>query len=181
VNPLSLVPTAWLWPAAGVLGLAMASAIGVQTLRVHSAQAELAKAQSARDKQTADREKVARDAERQARVEERRLAAANLESVNEAERLAARMRDHAAAAAAAGGGMLERARALAARCDRRPEAATTAAASAPATGAGDLFADVLGRMDAHGRQLAAAADQARIAGSACERAYMSLTPSTTDP
>jgi hypothetical protein len=169
VNPLSLVPTAWLWPAAGVLGLAMAGAIGVQTWRVHSAQAELAKVQQAWDKETADREKVARDAERNARAAERRLAADHLENINEAERLAARMRDNAAAAAVSGAGLRERARAVAARCDRGPEAAAAAGASAPAAGAGDLLADVLGRLDSAGRQLALEADKRRVAGLTCER------------
>jgi hypothetical protein len=169
VNPLALVPTAWLWPAAGVLGLAMASAIGVQTWRVHSAQAELAKVQQARDKDTAEREKAARDAERTARATERRLAADHLENINEAERLAARMRDNAAAAAVSGAGLRERARAVAARCDRGPEAAAAADTGTPATGAGVLLADVLGSMESAGRQLALEADKRRVAGLTCER------------
>jgi hypothetical protein len=165
---LRLVPTAWLWGAAGVLGLAMAGAIGVQTVRVYAAQAEIAKVQSAWDKQTAEREEAARTAERNARVEERRLAADNLENVNEAERLAARLRD-IAAAAAVGDRVRDFTRTAAARCDRTHEAATAAGAGAPAASAGDLLSDLSRGLYEAGRELAVEAETRRIAGLTCER------------
>jgi hypothetical protein len=142
---------------------------GYGHIRANTLQGRIDRDAAAHAAQTADRERVAREAERKARDAEQRMAADNLENVNEAERLAARMHDHAAAAAVAGAGLLERARALAARCDRRPEAAAAAGASAPAAGAGDLLADVLGRLESAGRKLALEADKRRAAGLTCER------------
>jgi hypothetical protein len=52
---------------------------------------------------------------------------------------------------------------------------TTAGGGAPATGPGLVLADVLGWADSPLRDLAAALDQSRIAGQACERAYDGLT------
>jgi hypothetical protein len=64
----------------------------------------------------------------------------------------------------------ERARAVATTCSNPAAAGTSAAAKA----AGDLLADVLGRIDEAAGDIAAHADRAVIAGTACERAYDSL-------
>ena len=73
--------------------------------------------------------------------------------------VADRLRSHAAALAAS-----------AAACN--PAAATVgAAASAP----GSVLADMLGRVEARGRELAAEADRRGIAGSECEQRYEALT------
>jgi hypothetical protein len=105
-----------------------------------------------------------------ARAEERRLALAHREIANEAERLARLSRDAAVRSAAAGDGLRERAAAVAARCDS-PAAARGASAPDP----GLLLADVLGRLEAAGRELAAESDRRGIAGSTCERAADALT------
>lgn len=58
---------------------------------------------------------------------------------------------------------------------RGPRLAPPASGSAPAADPLDVLADVLGRADDRAQALAAYADQARIAGLACERSYDSLT------
>lgn len=58
---------------------------------------------------------------------------------------------------------------------RGPQPATAASGSAPATDSLGMLADVLGRADDRAQKLAAYADQARIAGLACERSYDALT------
>ena len=59
--------------------------------------------------------------------------------------------------------------------NRGPANPPAAAGSAPAADPLGVLADVLGRADDRAQSLAAYADQARIAGLACERAYDSLT------
>lgn len=56
---------------------------------------------------------------------------------------------------------------------------TVASGSTPATGAGLVLPDLFGRVDARLRELAAAYDQARIAGLTCERSYGALTNSAS--
>lgn len=176
LNPLSLIPTAWLWPFAGAVGLAMAGAIGVQTLRVSSAQAELAKVQQAWDKERADRTQAALTATAASRAEDQRRTAAQLEITNENERLAARIRDAAMRSAVAGVGLRQRAAPLAAACDRAAGDPAPAGERTPAPGAGTVLANVLGRTIEAARQLAAEADKRGPAGSSCEHRYDSLTP-----
>jgi hypothetical protein len=67
------------------------------------------------------------------------------------------------------------ARATASRCG--PGAGNPAAPSggASAAGAGDLLADVLGRLGEAGAELATEADRRGIAGAACERIYDGMT------
>jgi hypothetical protein len=86
------------------------------------------------------------------------------------------LRRNAAAAVdarVAGDGLRHRAAAVAARC-----AATAEAAAAPGSQAttepGAVLSDVLGRLEAAGRHLAAVADARGAAGAACERAYDAL-------
>lgn len=64
---------------------------------------------------------------------------------------------------------------VAALLARDPPGPTVAEGSAPAADPGNLLADVLAISDDRSGQLAQYADQARIAGEACERAYDALT------
>lgn len=57
----------------------------------------------------------------------------------------------------------------------RPASAPVAGGGAPAADPLGVLADVLGRADDRAQSLAAYADQARIAGLACERSYDALT------
>lgn len=97
------------------------------------------------------------------------------EIARDAETQARRHAQAAAASAIAGNGLRDRAAqfATAARCPA-PEAATPAGASASAPGPAAVLADVLGRLEAAGRELAAVADARGAAGAACQRAYEAL-------
>ena len=106
-------------------------------------------------------------------VETSRRLAAQQEAADAAELQARRARADSAAAAGAADRLREHAARLAASaaaCD--PAAAAVGpAASAP----GSVLADMLGRLEAHGRELAAEADRRGIAGSECAQRYDALT------
>lgn len=75
---------------------------------------------------------------------------------------------------AARGRLQQRVAELAASCSAPDPAAATGGTSAPS--AGDLLADMLGRVAAAAGELGSYADRARVAGQTCERAYDGLTP-----
>jgi hypothetical protein len=106
-------------------------------------------------------------------AETQRRIAAQQEIADAAERKARRARDDAAAAGAAADRLRQYAAELAASaaaCNSAP-AAFGEAASAPAV----VLADMLGRLEARGRDLAAEADRRGIAGSECAGRYDALT------
>ena len=167
--------------AAGVL----LSLVGGQTWRLHSEQAKSAKAELATqqvltkwNKQVAEGVRVAFVASEAARVEEARREAARKENVDEAQRMVARSRADRVAADGAHERLLDWAATAGRAADRGQGGRdpVPAQGSPPASGAGLLLADVLGRADARAGVLAAYADEARTAGLACERAYDALTP-----
>ncbi len=124
----------------------------------------------------------ARQASENFRAEETRRIAEHQEIVDAAITAQARALRDAAAARVAAGGLRDAARAAAARtcaATGNPAAATGGQASAPA----DLvLADVLSSAADRAVELAAAADVAHAAGSACERAYGALTgPAGVNP
>ncbi len=112
-------------------------------------------------------------AEIQARVEAEaefsRRIQAQQETANEAMQTLRRARLDAAAAGHAADSLREHIAALA------RQSATPAASSASGASPASLLADMLGRVEASGRELAAEADRARAAGLACERAYDALS------
>lgn len=166
---LKLVPS-WAWWAAALLAVVL-----VQELRVQLAQQQAASAGAELADyrlQVAERD---RRAEAAARQEERRRQ-------TEVERITGEANDQA-----------EQARADAADADQRADSlqqqvarllasrgATCSAIAAqggpPARDAAVLLADVLGRVEQAGRELAAEADRRGIAGRACERYADSLRP-----
>lgn len=162
---LRLVP-AWGWWV-----LALVIVAGGQQFRVWSAQAV---AQGAQTELAAYRLEVAeRDlrAEAVARAEERRRQKAADESRRQAlEQIEQAQADAAAADATAGG--------LRAEADRlKRKLANCAGAvpgSAPGRDAGSVLADLLAEVEREGRAMAAEAQRRGIAGSKCERDYMSL-------
>ena len=105
-----------------------------------------------------------------ATAREEALHAALVDQANAARQALAKAdaaRRDARAAGAAADGLRKRAADLAARC--------SAESNDAAGGAGDLLADMLSRMEAHGRELAEYADAARIAGQQCD-AVSGATP-----
>lgn len=109
----------------------------------------------------------------QALIETTRRLSAQQEAADAAERQARRARADSAAAAGAADRLRDHAARLAASaaaCD--PAAAAIGpAASAPAV----VLADMLGFLEARGRELAAEADRRGIAGSECASRYDALT------
>ncbi len=160
-----------------LLGAVLAALLlaGVQTWRLHSAQAAMAEHKS---QVQADRARAA-EAARQTEANYRALEAAwirkHQEVALEAEQNARKIAGAAAAGAVAGDGLRHRAASLAATCPTTADA-PAADSGPPAPSPGVLLADVLGRLEAAGRELAAVADARGVAGQACERAYGALRP-----
>lgn len=158
----------------GGLVLAGAAAVGTQTWRLHSAEAEFAEARAAWSAAEADLSRRALEAEHREREKEQAWSK-RFEEIDRGttEKLAA-----ASAAASAADlsarSVRDRAQALAARGRRACSNPAAPGFSASAPDALDVFADVLGRADARAGVLAATADRARIAGLACEAAYDEL-------
>lgn len=113
---------------------------------------------------------AAADAQYAARQEEQR----RIEAIYEVQTNARQEIEQANAAAAAARATANRLRAEVARISQ--SARDTAVASGGKAGADalDLLADLFSRVDATAGELASAADDARIRGLACERAYQSL-------
>jgi hypothetical protein len=165
---MTLLPTHYRW----LIGLAAiaAAVLAFNTWRAHLV-AEADQAGYAR----ALAEYTAQDlqAVNAARAEEHRRAQALQGVIDATESTLARARaDHAAAVAA---GQRLRAQLDAARCGTGRGAA--ASGTSPSTQpAADLYAGVQRRLDEAADGIARHADESRIAGLACERAYSSLTP-----
>ena len=101
-------------------------------------------------------------------IEQTRRLTAQEEAALHAAEQSRRARLDAAAAGRAADSLRGHVATLAQQC------AATPAGSASGAGAGDVLADMLGRLEAAGRELAAEADRARAAGAACERSYDAL-------
>jgi hypothetical protein len=168
-------PLGW-WAA-----LALAGLVGVQTLRVDHALRDMAEMKAAWSTDRQHAADLARKAEADARAEEQRRAAAQKEITDEYERRIQASRADAAVADAAAGRLQQRVAALVAAARQAASHPGVVVPSAPADDPTGMFADVLGRCVARVRVLAAVADERGAAGTACEREYDALTPSTTTP
>ncbi len=141
-------------------------AAGVQTLR-------LAREQAAHAETRRDYAEAAQAAVEQVRAEEHRRHRALQEAIEHAEKDAQKARADASRARAAGDRLRDAARSVAtAACPDHPAAAEP---GAPADTAAELLAFVLERVDERAGELARVADEARVAGLACEAAYDALT------
>lgn len=163
--------------------VAIACAVGAlaQTVRLSTTQVDLANAktklateQRGREADRAAAAGAAASAIAAYRAEEQRRAAALQETVDVAQTDAALARKDARSAAGAAERLRQHVAALAASCRGGPSDTATASSGAPAAGAGLVLAQLFQRADDRAGELAQYADQARIAGAACERAYEAL-------
>jgi hypothetical protein len=143
--------------------IAVITLAGIQSLRLSAEREGHANTKRAHAEAVAKAIAEAREEERRRTVKVQEAADAALAA------LARAHRDRTAAVSAARR-LQQHADSLAAAC-RAPAAASGEASPAP----GDLLADMLRRIDDAAGAIAAHADEARIAGAACERAYDSLT------
>lgn len=168
-----------------ISGLAAAAVVGfavVQTVRLAEERAAHAatRAEHARAAvRAADNATAASEA---AREEEARDRAAMQGIIDATTSDLVRARADAAAAGDAGRRLREQiARTAAAAC-RAPAGGAAAAAGGPAAGsAADLLADVRRRLDEAADGIARHADTGRVAGLACERAYLEVCEVRPEP
>lgn len=160
----------WLWATllAGLMGISGKLALDLSAARLQAAQAVQA--------HDADRARWAAEAlaaSERNRALEARWTTAQEEIVRAANVQNTRIQLAQAAASAAGDGLRIRAATAASGCRASPT--SDAAASGPAAAdAGTVLADVLGRLEAAGRELAEVADARGMAGAACQQAYGAL-------
>ena len=162
---LKLVPS-WAWWV-----LALVGALLLQELRVQVAQ-----------QQTAGSAAELADYRLQIAERDRRAAMAVLaenqrrqKAADESRREALEQIEQAQADAAAAGATADGLRGEADRLKRKlASCAGTVAGSAPGRDAGSVLADLLAEVEREGRAMAAEAQRRGIAGSKCERDYMSL-------
>ena len=174
----------------GVIAALIALA-GVQTWRLHQAQLQAADLRTA---QQTDRRQAA-EALAAAHAESRRIEAnhraieqawirKHQEIAREAEDQARRTAAAADGARIAGNGLRHRAAQLAAGSPATcpaPGDTPAASGSPPAKHPATVLADVLGRLEEAGRQLAEVADARGRTGAACERAYEALLAGSVLP
>lgn len=162
------------YAAAGLLALLLAFGL-LQSARLQRAETAIQAERAGRAEDKAAAAMAAASAVTAARAEEQRRSAAIQEVADAAKTDAARARADARAADGRHDRLRDYAAALAAGCGAAAGDPAAAAGSAPAAGAGLVLADLFERADDRAGQLARYADQARIAGQACERAYDALT------
>lgn len=162
------------YAAAGLLVLLL-GLLAVQTGRLQQAQTAIQAERAGRAEDKAAAAMAAASAVMAARAEEQRRHAALQETVDVAKNDAARARADARAADGRHDRLRDYAATLAAGCGAAAGDPAAAVGSAPAAGPGLVLAELFRRADERAGQLAEYADQARIAGQACERAYLALT------
>jgi hypothetical protein len=161
----------WVKPAAGLALLAVAYIAGMGTgARLESVKTEKARTEFADARAAWANERAAAEQAERAKESQRE------DALRETARLATLARTHAdadrRAADAAHRSLLDAARSFA-TLPASPDSPAAAGGEA-AAGPGLLLANVLGGLDEAAGELAAALDQARIAGLACERAYAAI-------
>lgn len=160
-----------------IVGAGLALAIGaatVQTLRLHSSEIALAAEKLARQTDSTLAAQATANAVSAALAKYQARTREIQEIADAATAQSARDREDAAAAGRAAVGLRQRAAALAASCGAAGRDPAAPSGSPATSSPGDLLADVLGRLDAAGRQLATVADERGTAGLACERSADAL-------
>ena len=161
--------------------LAALALAGLQTYRLAVEQGAHARTQRDHAQQLGALERTAGEAVTAARAEEGLRFTALWEILNETQADRDRARADAAGAADAGVSLRRRIAALTAGCRAAASDSAPASSSPPADTTADLLADVQRRLDAAQDGIARHADEAHIAGRACERAYDALKPPDARP
>lgn len=171
-----MLPVAWFrpWMAWAALAAAAAVLVGLQTMRLADERAAHSKTRAEHSAQMQQLERQALLQERAARLEEQRRTVEVQKAADEAQLQLEQARADAAAAGTAGQRLRDRIAQLTAAC--RPAASKAPTASTgPATDAtADLLARVQQRLDDAADGIARYADEARAAGTACQRSYDAL-------
>lgn len=157
--------------AIGLLAAGAAIALLVALLGISRVQVAETRAEYQRYK--AGTEEQARKASEDARAEEQRRQAEQTKVVADAKKQAQNALAAASAARTAGERLREQLAALRGQACGNPAPPPGSPATGPTP---DLLADVQRRLDEAQDGIALHADQSRIAGHACERAYQALTP-----
>lgn len=152
--------------AAGAAIALLVALLGISRVQVAETSAEY-------QRYKATTEEKARKASEDARTEEQRRRAEQDKVVADAKKQAQSAMAAASAARTAGERLRDQLAALRGQACGNP---TTPPGSPAAGSADDLLADVQRRLDEAADGIALHADQSRIAGQACERAYQALTP-----
>lgn len=159
---------------AAALGVALLAA-GAQTWRLAAEQRDHADTRAQHLEQIIDMERVSREAVAAARTEEQRRTEEVQKAADEAHQALERARADSVAAADAGQRLRDHIAGLTAACSRGSASHSGTADSGPPAGATvDLLADVQRRLDEAADGIARHADQARAAGSACQRIHDAL-------
>lgn len=161
--------------------LAALALAGLQTYRLAVEQGAHARTQRDHAQQLGALERTAGEAVTAARAEEGLRFTALWEILNETQADRDRARADAAGAADAGVSLRRRIAALTAGCGAAGSDSAPAGSSPPADATADLLADVQRRLDEAADGIARHADEAHIAGRACERAYDALKPPDARP
>ena len=128
------------------------------------------------DADSAKRIAAALEQEQAARAKEAEWATKLKETTRVADSKIAKARSANAAAVDVGQRLREQISSFSACSNTTTSPAISASASSATGSAASLLADVQRRLDGATEQIARFADESRIAGQACERAYDSLTP-----
>lgn len=161
--------------ASAVVLAGLLAALAVQTARVQHAKTEIQAERAGRAQDKAAAAMAAASAVMAERAKEQGRYAEIRETADDAQAKAARARADALAAARGRDRLQQYATELAARCGGAGGDTQAAEGGPPAAGPGLVLAELLRRSAERSGQLAEYADQARIAGQACERAYDALT------
>lgn len=161
---------------AAAVGLALVAAVTVQTMRLDGAQKAVLQMKADRAQEVAAAERAKAAAIASVREAEQAISKTIAGALTDERKKTEALADDLRGAAAARDRLRDEARRLAASCGRPRPASPSPAGSGPATeDPGDLLADMLLRMDAHGRELAEYADRTRIAAETCEAFGDSIT------
>jgi hypothetical protein len=155
--------------------LGMSALAGVQTLRLASAKATAAELREVLLQERAAAATEALAESEKNRIEERRRSIVAQEKDRDAKQKLDSLRAAAYRADAAAVELHRAAAAAAARCGTWPDDPIAPVDREAATRAGMVLADVLGRMEARGRQLALLADERGNAGATCEQLTDAMT------